>query len=216
MRTRLELIYQAMNNTRILFGVTLLLLLAVVVGLYVENNKDEAEAEQAKVEAAEVAAEEAAKIEEAAASQPDPVVEKLAEMELAMERQRQAYEQDMLRMREDLAKTEVERDVERKEKERMELLLRQRVAQIRSAVKLTEVTEVFPDNGFLVIGAGDSKNVSEGQRFRIRRGDKIVGQVEVSSVDVATAVAEPVQGTLVRGNDDQTWFLVGDDVVALE
>jgi len=199
-----------MNKTRILFGVTLALLLAVGVGLYVENNRGDA------VEPVELAEEQVLAPQAEAKAQSDEVEAKLAEMEAMMERQRQAYERDMLRMREDLAKTEVERDSERVERERVELQLKQRVAQIRSASKLTSIIEVFPDNGIVVIGAGETKNVSVGQRFRVRRGEKVVGQVEISSVDRENAVADPVPGTLVRDDGDASWLLVGDDIIALE
>jgi len=190
--------------------VTLALLLAVGVGLYVENNRGDA------VEPVELAEEQVLAPQAEAKAQSDEVEAKLAEMEAMMERQRQAYERDMLRMREDLAKTEVERDSERVERERVELQLKQRVAQIRSASKLTSIIEVFPDNGFVVIGAGETKNVSVGQRFRVRRGEKVVGQVEISSVDRENAVADPVPGTLVRDDGDASWLLVGDDIIALE
>ncbi len=189
---------------------TLLLLLAVGVGLYVENNRgtedNEPAAEPSVIELVEVEDE----------AEADAVAEQLAEMKAMMERQKLAYERDMLRMREDLAKTEVERDAERVERERIEIQLRQRVAQIRTASKLTTIIEVFPDQGFVVIGAGESKNVSVGQRFRVRRGDKVVGQVEITSVDYENAVADPVPGTLIRDSGDASWLLVGDDIIALE
>lgn len=199
-----------MNKTRILFGVTLALLLAVGVGLYVENNRED------EVEVVELVDEQVVEPKAEAEAESDEVAEKLVEMEAMMERQRQAYERDMLRMREDLAKTEVERDAERVERERIELQLKRRVAQIRSASKLTTIVEAFPDQGFVVIGAGESKNVTVGQRFRVRRGDKVVGQVEISSVDPENAVADPVPGTLIRDDDDASWLLAGDDIIALE
>lgn len=202
--------YGTMNKTRILFGVTLALLLAVGVGLYVENNRVEA------VKPVELVDEQVVEPKVEAAAPSDEVAEKLAEMEAMMERQKLAYERDMLRMREDLAKTEVERDSERVERERIELQLKQRVAQIRSASKLTTIVEAFPDQGFVVIGAGESKNVSVGQRFRVRRNDKVVGQVEITSVDYDNSVADPVPGTLVREEGDASWLLVGDDIIALE
>lgn len=199
-----------MNKTRILFGVTLALLLAVGVGLYVENNRGAGE------DASELVDEPVVEPRVEVEAEADEVAEKLAQMEAMMERQKLAYERDMLRMREDLAKTEVERDEERVERERMEIQLKRRVAQIRSASKLTTIVEAFPDQGFVVIGAGESKNVTVGQRFRVRRGDKVVGQVEISSVDNENAVADPVPGTLIRDDSDTSWLLVGDDIIALE
>ena len=191
---------------------TLALLLAVGIGLYLENNRGKKDAEGG-VEDNEVVETPAATGPEA---QNEAIAQKLAAMEAEVERQRMAHENEMLRLREELTKTEVERDAERAERERMELQLKRRVAQIRSAAKLTSIVEVFPEQGFVVIGAGDSKNVSVGQRFRVRRGDKIVGQVEITSVDVENAVADPVQGTMVREEGDDTWLLVGDDIISLE
>lgn len=203
-----------MNNTRILFGATVAILLAVIAGLYFENQQNKRGDEPTPEEIVEQKIEE--KTEEVAAERA-VVKEELAAVRAEMDAQRAAHQSEMKAMREMQEMTQGELDKERIERERVERIVNQRKMAIRTAPQLTKVIESFPDQGFLVIGAGQDKNVSVGQKFRVRRGDSVVGKIEITSVDSDHAVAEAVRGSMPkRKDDDAQWFITGDEVIGME
>jgi len=82
------------------------------------------------------------------------------------------------------------------------------------------VTAVFPDQGFIVIGAGTSKNVRPGSEYSIRRGDRILARVIVTEeVDAEEAAAEIVPGSMIFRDDQSDQHVLietGDHVVQLD
>jgi len=205
-----------MNNTRILFGITIALLLAVIGGLYFEGRERASQPAKEQAAAEEVKKQEVAQVEQAAQESAE-MKEKLAAMQAEMEARALEHEQQIKALRESQEMTEGELNKERIERERFERMVNSRKMAIRTAPQLTTITEALFEQGFVVIGAGEDKNVAVGQQFRVRRGDSVVGRIEITSVDAGHAVAEAVPGSMPeREEGDAPWFVVGDEVIGLE
>ncbi|QQL44775.1 hypothetical protein [Sulfuriroseicoccus oceanibius] len=206
-----------MNNTRILFGITIALLLVVIGGLYFDDpNRAAPQPAQEQAAAEEVKKEQEAQADKVAQESAE-MKEQLAAMQAEMEARALEHEQQMKALLEAKELTEGELKNERIERERFERMVNARKMAIRTAPQLTTITEALIDQGFVVIGAGQDKNVSVGQKFRVRRGDSVVGRIEVTSVDAEHAVAEAVPGSMPeREEGDAPWFVAGDEVIGLE
>jgi hypothetical protein len=61
---------------------------------------------------------------------------------------------------------------------------------IREAPSIGAVTQVSSENGFVVLNAGSKSGLAEGQSYQLRRGASIVGNIRLSTVEEAEAVAD--------------------------
>jgi len=217
-----------MNSTKFLIGLVIVLLIAVLGMQYAQmrSGKDDTD----KKDVAEVAedAETEEKKDEAAGQgilPPMPEHEAAAMDALMQAEMEQLRAQLALR---DGAIEELENEVAitSEQKQQMEVELRrnerehqQRLQTIVDAPRLSTVKSVFPDQGFIVIGAGSSKNVQPGNEFSIRRGDRILARVIVTDeVAEEEAAAEVVPGSQIKHDDQSNQFVQiepGDHVVQL-
>ena len=78
---------------------------------------------------------------------------------------------------------------------------------VLSLPAISKVTEINKDLGFVVIGAGLDRKITTGQVFALRRGNGLVGQIKVSSVEEDSSVGDldpksvPAGVTIEPGDD---------------
>ncbi len=61
------------------------------------------------------------------------------------------------------------------------------------------ITQVYPQWGFVIVGAGNQQKAAEGARLAVRRGGVEIGQIEITDLLQNRAVADVVKGTVAPG-----------------
>ena len=73
----------------------------------------------------------------------------------------------------------------------------------------TSVAAVNPDFGFVMLPAGNNRNVVRKAKLEVKRGDAVIGKLVVTNVNPSRAIAEIVPGSVASGDS----ILPGDKVV---
>jgi len=98
----------------------------------------------------------------------------------------------------------------RREEAELESTLSPLQKKIREAAAIGKVSDVQSDLGFVVIGAGSANGIQPEQRYNVRRGTFIVGEIVVESVeDERNAIANIDPSKSAPG----LALRVGDDVI---